>query len=72
MQMLDIRKNITIIEHLINCLSKIESISEVALAISYGLENKIFEKIAKNKSIQFVYGKENDVLSRLILCGKKN
>jgi spore coat polysaccharide biosynthesis protein SpsF len=34
-------------------------------------KSKIFDKIAKNKSIQFVYGKENDVLSRLILCGKK-
>lgn len=71
MQILNIKKNITIIEHLIDCLNKINSVSEVALAVSYGFENKIFEEIAKKKSIKFIYGKENDVLSRLILCGKK-
>ena len=34
MQIIDQEKNITIVEHLINCLKKIRSISEVALAIS--------------------------------------
>ena len=71
MQIIDQKKNITIIEHIINCLKKVSSVSEVALAISYGTENKIFEKIAKKKSIRFVYGEENDVISRMILCGKK-
>ena len=71
MQIIDQKKNITILEHLINCLKRIGSVSEIALAISHGSENKIFEKIAKKKSIKFIYGKENDVLSRMILCGKK-
>ena len=31
----------------------------------------MFEKIAKKKSIRFIYGNENDVLSRMIICGKK-
>ena len=70
-QIIDEKKNITIIEHLINCLSKINCISEVVLAVAYGPENKIFEKIAKRKSIKIFYGKEEDVLSRLILSAKK-
>lgn len=72
LQSLDINKNITIIEQQINCLSKIKSITRVALAISNGIENKIYQTIAKKKSIKFVYGSEKDVLSRLIKCGRRN
>ena len=50
MQVLNIKKNITIIEHLIDCLKKINSVSEVALAISYGDENTT-ELVAKAKQV---------------------
>ena len=36
-----------------------------------GLENEDFVKYAKQNKIKYIKGDENDVLSRLIKCGKK-
>ena len=46
-QFIDPDRKITIIEQLISCIKKINSVSDIVLGISYGSENKIFEKIAK-------------------------
>jgi len=70
-QYINIDKKVTILEQLINCIKKIDSVSDIVLGISYGDENKIYKKIAKKKSLKFVYGKESDPLGRLIQCGKK-
>jgi len=70
-QYIDIDKKITIVEQLISCIKKIRCVSDIVLGISYGNENKIFQKIAKKKSIKFIYGKESDPLGRMIECGKK-
>jgi len=58
MQIIDQKKNITILEHLINCLKRIGSVSEIALAISHGSENKIFEKIAKKNLLNLYMEKK--------------
>jgi len=71
MQFIDIDKRITVLEQLINCIRKISCVSDVVLGISDGIENRIFEKLAKKKSIKFIYGKETDPLGRIIKCGKK-
>ena len=70
-QFIDPDRKITIIEQLISCIKKINSVSDIVLGISYGSENKIFEKIAKKKTIKFIYGKESNPLERLIQCGRK-
>lgn len=70
MQNLDIENNIKIIDNIVNCLKTIKSIDEIILGISEGIENDIFKTIAKEKNIRYVVGDEQDVLSRLIDCGK--
>ncbi len=69
-QNLDVKENITILDNIIQCLSKIPEIKEIVLGISCGDENKIFIEYAKKYNIKFIIGDEIDVLSRLIACGK--
>ena len=69
-QNLDVSKGIRIIDNVIDCLKSIDCIYEIVLGISEGIENEIFKKIAKEHDIKYVCGDENDVLSRLIECGK--
>jgi len=70
-QYIDIDKKITIVEQLINCIKKIRCVSDIVIGIPYGNENEIFKKIAKKKSVKFIYGKELDPLGRIVKCGKK-
>jgi len=70
MQNLDIENNIKIIDNIVNCLQTIKSIDEIILGISEGIENDIFKTFAEDKKIRYVVGDEQDVLSRLIDCGK--
>ena len=69
-QNLDVKENITILDNIIQCLSKIPEIKEIVLGISCGDENKIFIEYAEKYKIKFIIGDEIDVLSRLIACGK--
>jgi len=71
LQNLDVKKNYTIIDNLINCLKTFRFIDDICLGISLGDANKIFIDYAKKKKIKYVLGDEIDVLSRLIKCGKK-
>ena len=57
-QFIDIDKRITVIEQLISCIRKISCVSDIVLGISHGIENKIFEKVAKKKSVNIVKNKE--------------
>ncbi len=43
-----------------------QEIDSIILAISKNIQNKIYEKIAKQNNINFIYGHETNVLSRLI------
>ena len=69
-QNLDVKENITILDNIIQCLSKFQKIKEIVLGISCRDENKIFIEYAKKYNIKFIIGDEIDVLSRLIVCGK--
>jgi spore coat polysaccharide biosynthesis protein SpsF len=70
-QNLDIHEGYRIIDYIIDSLKSIKCIDQIILAISEGIENKIFIKIAKEKNIEYIIGEEIDVLNRLILSGEK-
>lgn len=55
-----------IIVHLTDQLNTIKSLNEIVFAISEQPENSVFEKFG----IKYIYGDENDVLSRLIKAGE--
>ena len=69
-QNLDIENGITILDNVIACLQSISCIDEVVLGISEGIENEVFIKIAQEKKIKYIIGDQEDVLLRLIDCGK--
>ncbi len=71
LQNLDIHKRIRIIDQIIFSLKKINKIDEIILAISKERDNFIYEKIAEEHNIKFIYGDKIDVLSRLIKAAKK-
>ena len=70
LQNLDIEKNYTILDNLINCLKTFNFIEDICLAVSVGDANKIFIKYAKQNKLKFIIGDEIDVLSRLIKSGR--
>lgn len=69
-QNLDIEKGITILDNILDCLNSIEEIDEVILGISEGDENLVFRTEAEKRGLRYVIGSEQDVLKRLIDCGK--
>ncbi|MDB5210958.1 MAG: spsF1 [Sediminibacterium sp.] len=70
LQNLDVVAGTTILDNIIQCLQTIPCIDGIVLGISEGIENEIFKKIAEEKNISYITGDENDVLSRLISCGR--
>ncbi len=71
LQNLDIVKQVTILDNIIACLKSLLIVDEIVLGISNGNDNLVFEDYAKKKQLKYIFGDENDVLSRLILCGDK-
>ena len=72
LQLLDIKKKISILDHIINLLKKIGIFDHITLGISNSSGNKIYEKVAKKHKINFIYGSDKNVLERLIKCAKIN
>ena len=70
-QNLDIDRGLSILDNLVACLSKVECIQAIVLAIACGNHNKSFIDYANTNSLPYVIGDEIDVLSRLILGGDK-
>jgi len=70
LQNLDVEQGIRILDHIIACLRTIDSVDEIVLGISAGVENEVFKTIAEEKGIRYVVGDEIDVLSRLVKCGQ--
>jgi spore coat polysaccharide biosynthesis protein SpsF len=70
LQNLDIDKGVCILDNIIQSLKMTNSVDEIVLGISEGVENKIFESYAVKHGLKYVVGDETDVLSRLIQCGK--
>jgi spore coat polysaccharide biosynthesis protein SpsF len=66
LQNLDIKKNVTIIQYIIDSLKKVKEIDEIVLAISDKKVNSIYKDIAKQNNIKFIYGSDENVLLRLI------
>ena len=71
LQKLGYIKKVTILDVLIKKLKSLKIVDRIGLAISNKKENLIYEEIAKKNKINFIYGDDKDVLSRLILCAKK-
>ena len=63
-------KKITILQFIINNLKNTKALQDIGLAISNKKENLIFKDIAKKNSIKYVFGDDENVLSRLIKCGE--
>ena len=71
LQFLDVKNEIRVIDQIILTLKKINLFDDIILAIAEKKENLIYEDIAKNHKIKFIYGPENNVIKRLILSAKK-
>ena len=71
LQNLCVEDKVSILDNIINCLSTIETISELVLGVAEGKENDIYHDYALEKGIHSISGDKDDVLSRLIKCGEK-
>ena len=69
-QNLDVAGRICVLDNIIQSLQATTLIDEIVLGISTGVENKIFERYAIKYGLKYIVGDEDDVLSRLIQCGK--
>ena len=70
LQNLDVENKISILGNIINCLKTIKCIDDIVLGISEGFENEIYKDIADNENVKYIVGDQENVLSRLIECGK--
>jgi spore coat polysaccharide biosynthesis protein SpsF len=70
LQNLDEGNRFTILDNIIRSLKKVNCLDGIALAISTGVENDIFEEYSIANSLQFVRGDEQDVLGRLVQAAK--
>lgn len=70
LQNLDIKNEVTILDHLIIGMKACGLIDEIVLGISEGSENQIFVEYARKHNIQYIFGSQKDVLFRLIQCGR--
>ena len=58
-----------IIESLVSYLKEVKSIRKIALCIAEGNENLVFQNIAEDMGLPYMFGPEDDVLKRLIKAG---
>jgi spore coat polysaccharide biosynthesis protein SpsF len=70
LQNLDIENGVTILDHIIACLSSFDCIDSIVLGISEGNANLDFIDYAQVNSLDYIIGDQIDVLSRLIQCGE--
>ena len=66
LQLLDIENRITILDHLISIVKKINCVDDIIIAIADTDANRIYENIEKLNGIKFCYGSEENVLGRLV------
>lgn len=68
----NLSEHITILDFLIKSLkSHSKYIDDICLGIAEGIENDVFESVAKINELPFIRGDEKDVLKRLIMCGEE-
>jgi spore coat polysaccharide biosynthesis protein SpsF len=64
LQNLNVKKNIRVIDYIIQKIKKISFIDETVLAISDNKDNFEYFNIAKKNKIKTIIGNETDVLKR--------
>ncbi len=69
MQNLDSKK--TILDQLINSIQEHRIVKKICLGIAEGSSNYSYKDYALKKKLNYIFGDEVDVLSRLIKCGEK-
>jgi spore coat polysaccharide biosynthesis protein SpsF len=70
LQLLDIERGVSVLDHMIALARTEPAIAEVVLGIAEGAGNEAFVEVARRQHIQCIRGSEKDVLQRLILCGE--
>jgi spore coat polysaccharide biosynthesis protein SpsF len=70
LQLLDIERGVSVLDHMIALAKTEPSIAEVVLGIAESVGNDSFVEVARKHGIQSIRGSEKDVLHRLILCGE--
>jgi spore coat polysaccharide biosynthesis protein SpsF len=70
LQLLDIERGVSVLDHMIALAKTEPSIAEVVLGIAEGVGNDAFVEVARKHAIKSIRGSEKDVLHRLILCGE--
>jgi len=60
----------TVLDQIINSIRHFPVIEEIVLGVSEGSSNVAFFDFAKERNVSYVFGDPQDVLSRLILCGR--
>jgi spore coat polysaccharide biosynthesis protein SpsF len=70
MQLLDIERGVSVLDHIIVLLKTVPAISAHVLGIAEGPGNDAFLEVAARHDIHTVRGSEKDVLQRLIQCAE--
>ena len=71
LQNLDFEQNITVLDQMIDLTETITAISSIVIGVAEGHENLPLVDFAKNRNVDYIIGNEEDVLFRLIMCGRK-
>ena len=71
LQNLDIENDISILDFIISKLKKKKCIKKIVLGIAKDTGADAYKNFAVRNSIDYIFGNEVDVLSRLIKCAKK-
>src|SRR5687767_6291876 len=70
LQMLDVERGVTVLEHMIAWIRTEPAIAGIVLGVAEGPENEPFHALARKHGVGSITGDETDVLSRLIRCGE--
>jgi spore coat polysaccharide biosynthesis protein SpsF len=68
LQNLDVKRRLTVLEYIVECLQTEPCIAETVLGVAHGPANEPFHAIASRYGIKSIRGDEIDVLMRLIQC----
>jgi spore coat polysaccharide biosynthesis protein SpsF len=70
LQMLDLERQITVLDHMIDWIRTEPVIDDIVLGVADGPENEPFHAVARKRGLPSITGDQIDVLSRLIQCGE--
>ena len=69
--LINIYKDKTLIESVVQNTLKIKSINKIIIATTKSKKDLIFKKVLDKYDIDFFYGSQNDLIDRTIQCSKK-